>query len=114
MKPEERTELDELEREERLIELKAKKARRDWNEALRVVARKANAEKDAPVSRPSELEPWKIARAYRRDMEEAPGGCSAHPHSPGSVESVAHRLGISESGLYQRRRELGLDEWPPG
>lgn len=111
--PEERQELAALEERERLEHLRATDRRRHVNEALRAAARPIIEQRNAKVNAPRELEPWKIRRAYRRDVEGAPGGCATHPHRPGSVESVAHRLGVSERGLYDRRAELGMADWPP-
>jgi hypothetical protein len=108
-----REELDRLRRDQD----RAEAAEAIRTEAMAVIDRynRPGAPKDITVDH--------LLRAYRRDIVGAPGGCesagqSGHTHRPGSMGSVAHRLGVSETGLYDARRRLAMAgacqrEWPP-
>lgn len=113
----ERAELEALRERDELEGLRSKQAHRDFNEALRERGRAIIEGRDRGRP-PGELEEWRIVRAYRRDIHGPEGGCmrvgwAGHEHAPGSMASVACRLGVSERGLYNARKRLGMKDWPP-
>jgi hypothetical protein len=132
MTPEEQREFDELEREERLLELRRGKVKRDFDATIRQMIAGAIEERDRPRVEQRDgsrhppfardLAALHITRAYRHDLAGTPRGCTdgSHTHAPGSLWSVACRLEMSRSSLIRACRRLyregdaTMAHWPPG
>ena len=117
-------ELTQAEREElaqrQLAQLRREQAHDDFNKAIRAAGKVLLAHRDTLVERPGkELDERRIARAYRQDVADAPRPPCDHRrddltlrHRPGSMASVACRLGTSVPSLWRARKRLG-SAWPP-
>lgn len=120
--PAERDEL-KLRRDRADLErLRRDQAHSDFNAMIREAIREAIAPParyadDPSRARASGLSLRNIQRAYRHDVAGEPRNVhcehGADEHEPGSMKSVACRFDIGESSLYDARRRLGLDHWPP-
>lgn len=122
--PEERAELGQLSERDKLEQLRERAEERARKNVGRVFAQELRAKILATRNKrlvEGGARRDDLVRAWKQDVNGDPPPadspvCPDCPHERGTVPSVAHRLGYSESTLHRHRRRLwpnGEAPWPP-